>query len=180
MHHKDKVTELQTKLQDIEEQMIEKDKDMAKAVAEWQEHCVLLEKQNTALSDELEKAGSSAPRRVIGGDTLGNDEGEGRSTRMYFVRSIGEFVDSLVYLALNHITARIIELEATIKSLEQELDESEMNAADVINEWQKSYDQLQEANKKLESELGVLRESSNDGDIIAESITIDDDGNEGE
>ena len=102
MHHKDKVTELQTKLQNIEEQMIEKDKDMANAVAEWQEHCVLLEKQNTALSNELEKASSSAARRASGGDNLGNDEREGRSTRMYLVHHVGECLDSsLVYLALD-------------------------------------------------------------------------------
>ena len=78
------------------------------------------------------------------------------------------------------IAARIVELEATVKSLEQELDESEINAADAINEWQQSYEQLQEANTILESELRVLRESTDDGDIVAESITIDDDGNEGE
>ena len=34
----DKVAELQTKLQDIEGQMKEKDKEMANAVEEWQAH----------------------------------------------------------------------------------------------------------------------------------------------
>ena len=73
----DKVAELQTKLQDVEEQVIEKDKEMAKAIAEWQEHCMLLEKQNTALSAELEKTTSSITSNADG-SVLGNDNVEGR------------------------------------------------------------------------------------------------------
>lgn len=84
-----------------------------------------------------------------------------------------------VYRVSNQTTARIIELEATIKSLEQELDESEINATDAISEWQQSYEQLQAANTRLESELRMLRESRDDEDIVAESISIDEDGNEG-
>lgn len=47
-------SELEAKVLELGEYIESKDKEMADNIAEWQQHCVDLEKQNTELSNKLE------------------------------------------------------------------------------------------------------------------------------
>lgn len=47
-------------MEDLEDQIKAKDKDLANSIAEWQEHCMLLESKTTELSEALGRARSDA------------------------------------------------------------------------------------------------------------------------
>lgn len=47
-------------VEDLEDQIKAKDKDLANSIAEWQEHCMLLENKTTELSEALERTRSDA------------------------------------------------------------------------------------------------------------------------
>ncbi|CAB9517704.1 kinesin K39 [Seminavis robusta] len=124
------VAELKSLVQELEEQIKAKDSEMAGEVREWQGHCVALETQINDLSKELEKVSKALARAR-----------EDRSNDPDYEGSVEQ---------------QIAELESTIESLEQELEDKHIEAENAIAEWQDSYGVLGAKNGELEEQLAAL------------------------
>ena len=129
--------ELEAKVTRLEEDINEKDREMANSVAEWQQHCVDLEKQNTELSNKLE-AISCDP------DYEGSPQGK-RTKPLVSMLAFNE----VLIMRLNANKEHIFELEAAVKQLEAEIEE----ASGVVVSWQESYEALEGRIGELEGEL---------------------------
>ncbi|CAB9510978.1 unknown protein [Seminavis robusta] len=103
--------------------------EMAGEVREWQGHCVALETQINDLSKELEKVSKALARAR---DRSNDPDYEGS------------------------VEQQIAELESTIESLEQELEDKHIEAENAIAEWQDSYGVLGAKNGELEEQLAAL------------------------
>jgi len=136
--------------------MEDKKKEIADAIAEWQDHCASLENKNKELSSELDASKRSLAN--LANTSVANVAGMARAA--FGVKSDGADQPD------------ISELQATIESLEQQLDESETHAADVIADWQQSYDALQGENDKLKAKVMSLKDVRQ-GKLAVESISLD-------
>lgn len=161
---KDKHAELETKIETLQQES----KEMANTVAEWQAHSVLLGDQNTELLGKLEEAQDSLKETEASleeaHDSLKETE---TSLEEAQASSMG------TPYGAGREEGRYLELEATIKLLEQGLDESENNAADAVAAWQEGYEKLQATKDALAADLESLREiggitvpSSEDGNNV--------------
>jgi len=149
----DKIAELNRTIQNLEEQLADQEEDSSNIVEQWQQSYDDLAKERDDLSQQLEETQNVLEELRSQLDKSSANTGDGPAPAE---NNNPEPEGSPPPPEDAELESRV-EVDQRVKNLEEQLADQEEDAANIVQQWQESYDDLAKEKDELSQQLNAMR-----------------------